>query len=322
MVDSSGLNLKLIDGGGPEFELAFGPSVSPDGSRIAYAAYTESGWFPWNEGTDTWDIVTAKPDGSDKLIIQDDDEYAYSYDPVWSPDGDSIVFRWDARGLGLVKGEDSESRYLLDPSAFEWSYTQWRPSFSPDGSQFAFSTSGVSGALTGAIYVVGVEGEGLHRLTGDEEWFLGSPAWSPDGRNIAFTKNAGSQSRDGIPSLPTIGIWVVGLDGSEPREVVAFDSTSSSLNPLATDISWSPDGSELLLGRYIVKADGSESQWLPGFGREASWSPDGSRLALVGRPNVAVALYTVAPDGTDPRVLVEWDENGEPVAAGGKPLRE
>jgi WD40-like Beta Propeller Repeat len=36
-----------------------------------------------------------------------------------------------------------------------------------------------------AVHVVGIDGGGLRRLTGDEMW-AEAPAWSPDGQSIVF----------------------------------------------------------------------------------------------------------------------------------------
>ena len=60
------------------------------------------------------------------------------------------------------------------------------PSFSPDGSQVAFSWNGASEANRD-IYVKVIGSERPLRLTTDEA-LDGSPAWSPDGTRIAFLR--------------------------------------------------------------------------------------------------------------------------------------
>ena len=65
VIDSTGLRLQLVDGGGDELDLAYAPSVSPDGSRIVYSAYEQSSpLLFWKD--ESWEIVTAKHDGSDR----------------------------------------------------------------------------------------------------------------------------------------------------------------------------------------------------------------------------------------------------------------
>ena len=102
VIDSAGSRLQLIDGGSDELDLAYAPSVSPDGSRIAYSGYKKSG------RTESWEIVTANPDGSDGHPLTKNDRL--DINPVWSPDGTSIVFEWDRwtiRVMGMY-GSDFE----------------------------------------------------------------------------------------------------------------------------------------------------------------------------------------------------------------------
>ena len=74
VVDSEGRDIQRVDGGGGDLiGLAYGPSVSPDGSRIAYSAFQRSGWFPGTRSK-SWEIVTTDPDGSGKLRLTGDRE--------------------------------------------------------------------------------------------------------------------------------------------------------------------------------------------------------------------------------------------------------
>ena len=94
------------------------------------------------------------------------------------------------------------------------------------------------------------------------------------------------------------------------------------------NVSWSPDGTEILVGALVISLDGSSLLRLPGPvdrdgllwpagpGR-ASWSPDGSRVAVQsrdhveGKPDVpTIVLYTVNRDGSDSRVLVVQGGDG------------
>ena len=53
---------------------------------------------------------------------------------------------------------------------------------------------------------------------------------------------------------------------------------------------------------------GDASDVVPGI--SASWSPDGTRIAVLGRYDGGGYLATVAPDGSDFRVLVNANEDG------------
>ncbi len=125
------------------------------------------------------------------------------------------------------------------------------------------------------LWAVGIDsGRNPIRITndpGDER----DPAWSPDGRQLAYASN-----RAGYWDL-----YVYDLASRETRRLtfdVAFQAAPS----------WSPDGFWLVyenysgqsLDIYIVAVDGSESpQRLPGSGAmpdfSPAWSPDGRKIA-------------------------------------------
>jgi uncharacterized protein YgiM (DUF1202 family) len=75
----------------------------------------------------------------------------------------------------------------------------------------------------GDIMVINPNGSGLRRLTGGID-----PALSPDGQTVAFTRWQGE----------TGSVWLVGLDGSNERQVLDFTKQ-------AKGAAWSPDGSQV-----------------------------------------------------------------------------
>src|SRR5207237_4132266 len=60
-----------------------------------------------------------------------------------------------------------------------------------------------------------------------------SPAWSPDGKLIAFAFSPKTAPQD----IPSEDIWVVNPDGSGARQLVAHGQDESLLDP-----AWSADG--------------------------------------------------------------------------------
>ncbi len=120
------------------------------------------------------------------------------------------------------------------------------------------------------------------------------PAWSPDGRRIAFVRPEGEQLNS---------IAVVGVRGGRIRRLL---TTSDSLEwP-----SWSPDGRHILYSTNVpgdpvqirmwrIDLAGGQPQAL-GRGRSADTSPDGRKIAFITGHDV----WTMNADGSGRRRIV------------------
>ncbi|MBN2055942.1 S9 family peptidase, partial [bacterium] len=106
---------------------------------------------------------------------------------------------------------------------------------------------------------------------------------SPDGTRIAYVLETVNRAKNTYNR----GIWIVPVDGGEPRKFTAGSAQDSSPR-------WSPDGSRLAFistraGKpqiFIISVDGGEA-WqlttLPNGAGAFTWSPDGARIAFISR---------------------------------------
>jgi Tol biopolymer transport system component/DNA-binding winged helix-turn-helix (wHTH) protein len=188
------------------------------------------------------------------------------------------------------------------------------PTFSPDGNEIAFSWFGYGREYQFDLYVKQVGQEHVLQLTHHPAVFLVS-SWSPDGRLIAFMRQA---DPDGT------GIYVISpLGGAERR--LAGITAYNGFDPLG--VSWSADGKWLAFSKanalaksgtsspshfsiHLVNVETSEERLLPDPSDDCqntwqpAFSPDGKYLASVCVLAEGVArVYLQTPDGKQVRLL-------------------
>lgn len=238
--------------GGEQYSGIGQPAWSPDGTRLVVAASEDGDEF-----------LVVRCDGTIDTVIADlqmeTASYPLSIDtpnhPSWSPDGSTIAFT-SADGLFLVDPAGAlPTRQINELSGSEMvdlsvTVVRGRASWSPDGTRLVFGAT--DGTENTDLYVIGVDGSGLTRLTTDpgDDY---QPAWSPDGSRIAFRS-----SRDGK-------LWVMEADGSQQHSLFSGEGAASAYQP-----SWSPDGTQLVYVSgevgdtrvHVIGADGTGDRQL------------------------------------------------------------
>jgi len=239
---------------------ASAPSVSPDGSRLAYVS-----------GLSHTDVIAVPVGEGPVRTLLGSSRSEQMADA--SPAGPQLVYVTDRRGVpevwitSMAEGWD---RPLLTPESvvIDGASAQLfgSPAFSLDGRRVAVSVKGSSSI---EIFTAFVSGGTPVRATSGESRFEATPTWSPDGQWLAFTHLAGN----------SVKLAKVRPGSGEPP--VDLAPTGSQVVP-----AWSPRGDWIAAldenrKPALFSPDGKTSRSLPGDNGPLTWSLDGKLLYQV-----------------------------------------
>lgn len=282
------------------------PSVSPDGSMVAFVSNYDGGDH----------VFVSRIDGSQlrqlTFGIAVNSGQSSDGEPAWSPSGAEILFTSNRSGRQDIWGVYPDGGALRQITNNAGNNDQ--PAWSPDGSFIAFVSDR---AGTNDLWVMNADGSGARRLTtlaGQEN----HPSFSPTSTEVVFSETVNRAStlmivpvaggapralttgtmRDWYPAWSTFGIafssnrsgqfaiWTIRPDGSDMRLV----SASAAWDPV-----WTPTG-RILCTR---EADGSNVFSLDRVSGNLQQVThiDGIQVGIEFSPS---SNRTIAVNGSDP----------------------
>jgi TolB protein len=157
------------------------------------------------------------------------------------------------------------------------------------------------------VFVMDYDGNNVVNLTNNGSRNI-LPAWSPTGKEIAFTSFLADNP----------DVWVISSSGGAPRKL-------SARQGLNNGPAWSPDGGKIALTLsqdrnaeiYVLAADGSILKRLtenPFIDSSPAWSPDGKTIAFVSNRHGSPQIWLTPSTGGDKTRLTKvGNYNQEPT---------
>jgi dipeptidyl aminopeptidase/acylaminoacyl peptidase len=182
---------------------------------------------------------------------------------------------------------------------------------SPDGSRIAYSVTTIDknhNDYRSSIYISSSDGSFSRRLTTFDAKDT-RPAWSPDGKHIAFLSNRSESSQ----------IWMIRADGGEASKV-------SDLGEGVTSFDWAPDGTS-----FVAVSKSTGPHVMPGKDEDSEETSDVRHITKIRYKadgdgfldDKVNHLWIVPVNGDEPRQLTHsdahddsprWSPNGREIA--------
>jgi eukaryotic-like serine/threonine-protein kinase len=280
------------------------PAFSPDGNELAFSWQVENSKLPNIHNIYVQLVGTSTPLRLTNAAADDES-------PTWSPDGRFIAF---------LRTTPQEQAYYVVPAlggperklaaSYQNPLVGGGLSWSPDGKHLAIADR-ISQDTQATILFISVEsGEKRDSKIEPPASFVASPAFSPDGKYLAFISGPGFLSND---------VYVAPTTGGKPRALTSVHST-------VWGVAWTPDSRQLV---FDSNHQGLPTLWrvrLPGGDPEAvtvaaddasgpTISLRGNRLAFLRSAvdtNLWKAALSPADHGKPVRIVASTREENDP----------
>ena len=253
---------------------------SPDGRYVVYDREVE-------EHERLRDIFLLATDGSGEEVRLTEHP-ADDYNPVWAPDGKAIVFvsnRDPGGGKGLWLVQVADGKPVGEPQLVKGEVGDIVPlGFTRKGSLFYTTTTRWS-----HIYVASLDMETGKLLSSPEllrsQGLNHSPAWSPDGKSLAYVSERTSPGS--FHRRPVLVIRFV--ETGEERELLS--KPADPAHEIGGQLRWSPDGCSILYGGqqwdplHLIDVQTGHITQIPRTDSQVfgpAWSPDGKTIYYTG----------------------------------------
>ncbi len=258
------------------------------------------------------------------------------YAPAWGPNekGEEVVYF--LKQVTMQSASDERNRIYfcsIKPDGSERKEIAWLWRDAPDQFFDNYATAatmeanaatkraviGVAWGGRGGVFVLGLDGKGLHRVW-PKEWDSNRPTgasyptWSPDGQWLAFEEQRNENGYDfrqiskfrpdgtGYTNLTQRNGWEINIQPtwSPTGELIAYVNdriANPARNIHAVDL-------------WLIKPDGGEKRDTKQWGRYPRWSPDGKLILLEGTwlidAGTGMKVRTWHPFGIYPK----WGKSG------------